>query len=208
MHILPLLSLLPLVSSQYFSAGWQPGQALHDTQDPPAPTYTPPVQQPQPPSTPKTLSELFSINTLLTLPPVASVFERFGINITERVALAKANLWDERIPLITDDNYKDLIVNESLTEEEEKNRVWVAVMYVPHDLSQVYCLILSGARSSVTAAKQDGISKFLDQIFDSAYSETLDKNDLSNVRWGRIDYLNVTYITTKWNVWQYVLASY
>lgn len=57
----------------------------------------------------------------------------------------------------------------------------------------------------MTAAKQDGISKYLDQVFDSAYNETLHANDLPNVRWARIDYLNVTYLTTKWNVWQYVL---
>jgi hypothetical protein len=56
----------------------------------------------------------------------------------------------------------------------------------------------------VTAAKQDGISKFLDEVFDSAYNTTLHENDLPNVRWGRIDYLDVTYLTTKWNVWQYV----
>lgn len=60
--------------------------------------------------------------------------------------------------------------------------------------------------SSVTAAKQDGISKFLDQVFDSAYNETIHADDLPNVRWGRIDYLNVTHITTKWNLWQYVLT--
>jgi len=42
----------------------------------------------------------------------------------------------------------------------------------------------------------------MDQVFDSAYNETLHGNDLPNVRWGRIDYLNVTYLTTKWNVWQ------
>ncbi len=60
--------------------------------------------------------------------------------------------------------------------------------------------------SSVTAAKQDGVSKYLDQVFDSAFNETSYANDLPNIRWGRIDYLNVTHITTKWGIWQYVLA--
>ncbi|XP_006456688.1 hypothetical protein AGABI2DRAFT_195701 [Agaricus bisporus var. bisporus H97] len=177
MRLLPLLALPSLVAAQYFSAGWQPGQPLHETQSSPAPTYTP---APQPA---KGLSELFSLNTLLTLPPVAGLFERFGINITERVALSRADLWDERIPLITDDNFNELIANEPLTEEEEEKRVWVVVI-------------------SVTAAKQEGLSKYLDQVFDSAYNETLEKNDLPNIRWGRIDYLDVTYLTTKWNVWQ------
>lgn len=124
MRLLPLLALPSLVAAQYFSAGWQPGQPLHETQSSPAPTYTP---APQPA---KGLSELFSLNTLLTLPPVAGLFERFGINITERVALSRADLWDERIPLITDDNFNELIANEPLTEEEEEKRVWVVVMYV------------------------------------------------------------------------------
>lgn len=59
--------------------------------------------------------------------------------------------------------------------------------------------------SSVTSAKQDGVSKFLDDVFDSAYNKTQLEGDLPHVRWGRIDYLNVTAITTKWVVWQYVL---
>ena len=57
--------------------------------------------------------------------------------------------------------------------------------------------------SSVTAAKQEGISKYLDGVFDSAYNQTQIIGDLPNVKWGRIDYLNVTYITTKWGIWQY-----
>ncbi|KAF5363624.1 hypothetical protein D9756_000322 [Leucocoprinus leucothites] len=186
MRLLPFLTLAPLVSAQYFSEGWKPGQPEHNTQDAPAPAYTPGAEHPAASSAPTqspTLSELFSINTLLTLSPVASLFERFGVNITERVALTKANFWDERISLITDDNFQELIVREPLTEEEERDRVWVAVI-------------------SVTAAKQDGISKYLDQVFDLAFNETLHKNDLPNVRWGRIDYLDVTYLTTKWNVWQ------
>jgi hypothetical protein len=125
MRLLPLLALAPLVAAEYFSAGWQPGQPAHPTQAPPAPTYTP-----SPPSS-KGLSDLFSLNTLLTLPPVAGLFDRFGINITERVALSRADLWDERIPFITDHNYNDLIVNEALTEEEQASRVWLLVVYVP-----------------------------------------------------------------------------
>ncbi|KAJ3576242.1 hypothetical protein NP233_g574 [Leucocoprinus birnbaumii] len=184
MRLLPFLALAPLASAQYFSEGWKPGQPEPKTQDAPAPAYTPGAERAHAaPTKAPSLSDFFSINTLLTSSPVASLFERFGVNITERVALTQANLWDERIPLITDDNFQELIVREPLTEEEEQNRVWIAVI-------------------TVTAAKQDGISKYLDQVFDSAYNETLYQNDLPNVRWGRIDYLNVTYLTTKWNVWQ------
>ncbi len=47
MRLLPFLAIAPLVSAQYFSAGWQPGQAVHETQDTPAPapTYTPGAEQ-------------------------------------------------------------------------------------------------------------------------------------------------------------------
>ncbi|KAF8897868.1 hypothetical protein BD779DRAFT_1667782 [Infundibulicybe gibba] len=116
--------------------------------------------------------------------PFVSLFARFGVNITERLKDARqAALWDERVQLITDDNYRDLIVNEELGEQEEKDRVWFLVI-------------------SVTAAKQEGVSKILDDVFDSAYNETQIAGDLPHVRWGRIDYLNVTAITTKWGIWQ------
>ncbi|KAJ2991139.1 hypothetical protein NUW54_g8276 [Trametes sanguinea] len=41
----------------------------------------------------------------------------------------------------------------------------------------------------------------VDQSFDDAFNQTVIAKDLPNVRWGRIDYLNVTYLTTKWAVW-------
>ena len=50
--------------------------------------------------------------------------------------------------------------------------------------------------------QQGGISKLVDKQFDIAYNETVLANDLPDVRWGRVDYLNVTYLTTKWNIWQ------
>jgi len=67
--------------------------------------------------------------------------------------------------------------------EEEKERTWIIAITVP-------------------AAKQDPISKFFDEIFDSTFNETQIAGDLPNLRWGRIDYFNVTAITTKWAVWQ------
>ena len=64
-------------------------------------------------------------------PPAVALFGRLGVNITERMQGALeggSQQWDQRIPLITDDNYNDLIVNESLTEQEEKDRTWLIVM--------------------------------------------------------------------------------
>jgi hypothetical protein len=124
---------------------------------------------------------LFDTNKLLTSGPSVALFNRFGINITEKVA-ASTNIWDERIPLITDDNYEDLVVNEILTEQEEADRVWIIVI-------------------SVTSARPDGVSKVFDDIFDAAFNESQIAGDLPHVRWGRMDYLNVTRVTTKWAVW-------
>ncbi|KIK04746.1 hypothetical protein K443DRAFT_92621 [Laccaria amethystina LaAM-08-1] len=183
---LGLLACLLFVNAQYLSEGWKPGQEVHTVTDaaPADPTYTP-VETSQPKqSKPLRLSQLFDINRLLTSDPAVAMFSKFGINITERVQLAFSNkLWDERVPLITDHNYKDIIVNEQLTEQEEKDRVWMIVI-------------------SSTSSGQEGVSKFLDEVFDNAYNETQVAGDLPNVRWGRIDYLNVTHITTKWNIWQ------
>src|ERR1700691_83799 len=54
---------------------------------------------------------------------------------------------------------------------------------------------------TVTSSGQEGVSKYVDQVFDSAFNLTQEAGDLPNVRWGRINYLNVTKLTTKWNVW-------
>jgi hypothetical protein len=60
----------------------------------------------------------------------------------------------------------------------------------------------------VSTAKEDTISKLVDQVIDTAYNTTVEKGDLPNVRWGRIDYFNVTTVTTKWALWQCVLVSF
>ena len=74
---------------------------------------------------------MFDLSNLLATGPVASLAARAGINITERLATAKSHkFWDDRVTLIDDDNYGDLIVNETLTKEEEKDRLWFVVMYV------------------------------------------------------------------------------
>jgi len=147
---------------------------------------------------------MLDLTNLLASGPVASLAARAGINITEKLAVIKSRkFWDSRVTLIDDDNYGELVVNETLTEDEEKERVWFVVMYV----------LLSGnlqSRSwslmfrSVSSSGQEGISKFVDQVFDSAFNLTQETGDLPNVRWGRINYLNVTRLTTKWNVWSYV----
>ena len=213
---LSLLALAGFSNAQYFSAGWSPGQKV-PAAEPEAATFVP-GQSPLPkptgtaageaaaPSqaTPFSFASLLDINKLLTTEPAVNLFKSFGINITERVqTVLSQKIWDERVELITDDNYQDLIVNEPLTTQEEKDRLWVIVMSVlcVSGYASYSCLMKF---SSVTSAKQEGVSKYMDQVFDAAYNESQIAGDLPHVRWGRIDYLNVTALTTKWGVWQYV----
>ncbi|PBK93860.1 hypothetical protein ARMGADRAFT_1079355 [Armillaria gallica] len=199
---LALLYSLSLARAQYFSEGWKPGQAVPS--EVPVPTSTPfsaNSQEKSAPLQPTDLLKLFEVKTWLTSEPAVALFSRFGVNITERLAAAEVLPWDNRIPLITDDNYEEVIVNEELTEVEEEERIWALLMFVTTLFIPVYVLTVY-PYSSASASRQDGISKFVDEAFDDAYNQTLVAEDLPNVRWGRIDYFNVTYITTKWGVWQ------
>ncbi|KAF5371279.1 hypothetical protein D9758_004166 [Tetrapyrgos nigripes] len=178
------LLFLSCVHAQYFSEGWKPGQAVHtDTPNPPG--YTPGSKDAPPkPESPSSGKGPFSLEGILTSGPVTSLFEKAGINITEKLArIQPESPWDPRIPLITDNNYEEVIVNEPLNEEEEKDRTWV--------------LIVSGS-----PGHQGGVSQLIDQYFDEAYNETVIADDIPGLRWGRIDYMNVTYLTTKWAIWQ------
>ncbi|KAJ7579751.1 hypothetical protein C8J56DRAFT_834456 [Mycena floridula] len=182
---LPLI-LASSVSAQYFSDGWKPGQKV--TEEPNLATGVPilnrrPAPKAAPPPPQRPTKSIFDLERLLSSEPLAKLFSKAGINITEKLAIANDNGWDPRIPLITDNNFNELIVNEALTEEEEKERVWAIVV-------------------SAATAREGGVSKFVDEMFDDSYNMSVIADDLPNVRWGRIDYLNVTYVTTKWGVWQ------
>ncbi|KAI0080869.1 hypothetical protein K474DRAFT_1657374 [Panus rudis PR-1116 ss-1] len=194
---LALLAFASTASAQYFSQGWQPGQPV--SQDAPA-ADTPSAQPgasvpppadgstPNPQATPAVKSP-FDFTRILETGPVSSLLGKVGVNVSKALEDARskvaAKIWDERIPLITDDNYEELIVREEMTPEEEKKRLWFVIIT---------------AQAGQSAA--GGVSKFLDESFDSAFNTSLIENDLPDVRWGRIDYFNVTYLTTKWNIWQ------
>lgn len=59
---------------------------------------------------------------------------------------------------------------------------------------------------STLGANADPLSKYVDKEFDGAYNLSLINEDLPNVRFGRIDYLTVTRLTTRWFVWKCVSA--
>ena len=63
-------------------------------------------------------------------------------------------------------------------------------------------LIISQLSSTIQADQPRGLSQMFDEKFDEAYDISAKENDLPHVKWGRIDYVNVTALTTKWGVWQ------
>ncbi|KAJ3555875.1 hypothetical protein NM688_g2336 [Phlebia brevispora] len=172
------------VRAQYFSEGWKPGQQAYGTGEaaPAAPLYTPGAEPPINSNEQQGNKASFDFSKLWTSGPVASLLAKAGVNFSVN---ATEELWDPRVPLITDNNYQEVIVNETLTAEEEERRTWFLVI-----------------STSLGQQQQGGISRLVDKQFDEAFNTSLVENDLPDVRWGRIDYLNVTYITTKWNVWQ------
>ena len=138
-----LLALLASANAQYFSAGWSPGQKQPDPQQPVA---SKPVSEPAKPTSLRSLLNFFDTSKILKSGPSVALFNCFGINITERMeAASTAKIWDDRVPLITDDNYDDLIVNEALTEQEEIDRVWIIVMYVFSHIHFAFFFLLFSA---------------------------------------------------------------
>ncbi|KIM57954.1 hypothetical protein SCLCIDRAFT_129315 [Scleroderma citrinum Foug A] len=165
-----LLAVAGLANAQYFSAGWAPGQPI------PTQSSPPPQTQQHPVNPAVTVSNFF--DTLLTGGAVSALASLVGLNVSAPQEID----WDDRIPLITDSNYEDVIVRESMTPEEEKQRVWFLVI-------------------TVTSGQPDSLSKYIDDVFDQTFNYTLQQGGLPHIRFGRIDYLDVTALTTKWAVW-------
>lgn len=134
-----LAALCVPASAQYFSEGWAPGKAV-PTATQAAPAFDPSKHTAAAAAAPPAQADGF-LGKLLTTGPLGTLLGRAGVNVTERLAAAQQSLelWDPRIPIISDDNYKDIIVNEELTEEEERDRVWFLVMCVILT-STWYCL--------------------------------------------------------------------
>lgn len=131
---LVLLACASTACAQYFSEGWAPGKPA--TKEPSAPAATPvarpdePAAAQQPEGTSKGSRSFFDVSRLLESAPVSNLFSKVGVNISQQLEAARAQIdtWDPRIPLITDSNYDELIVRESLTPEEKEKRVWFLVM--------------------------------------------------------------------------------
>lgn len=123
MKVLALLFVVAgLANAQYFTPGWTPGQ--------PAPTLSTHTQSQAAQSTEttgkraRTPQKPSFLDNLVTGGPLSALSSVIGLNITGTPPV----VWDERIPLITDSNYADLVVHETMTPEEEEERVWFIVV--------------------------------------------------------------------------------
>ena len=132
-----LFSLSASVYAQYYSAGWEPGQKVV-REEANAREWAPgdhPEGRPLPTSdtgVAPPAETLFQWSKILTEGPIGNALLKVGFNYTAAMEAAdrrKANMWDKRIPLVTDDNYDSLIVNEAFSnEEEERDRVWFLIV--------------------------------------------------------------------------------
>ena len=137
--ILSTLLCAASASAQYFSAGWSPGQPADSHQPVPAYAFDPPAQeQPAAPAPPSSNTgadapvgvqrPLGLVDKVLLSGPVRSLFGKFGMNMSDVVARGSTLPWDPRIPIITDENFEEMIVNEVMTKEEEQDRSWFVIM--------------------------------------------------------------------------------
>ena len=118
--VLSSLTFVASASAQYFSEGWKPGQPAYGTAEP-APAHTPGVPRADGGST-------FDLSKIFTSGPIGSLLAKAGVNLSAAGNVTQEELWDPRVPLITDDNYEEIIVNEQLTPEEEERRTWFIIM--------------------------------------------------------------------------------
>jgi hypothetical protein len=56
--------------------------------------------------------------------------------------------------------------------------------------------------NSTLGDSRDQVSKYVDEAFDKAYDIALTNDDVPDIKWGRIDYMDVTKVTTEWMVWK------
>lgn len=166
-----------LVSASYFSKGWSPDAASQAAAASPTPRLS---SLGSTGASPTGAPARFDWSKLFTAGPVASFFELTGINVTQRWEAAQqaaaVKPYDTRIPMITDDNYDELV------RKGDPNDTWFMVVTL--------------------GDPRDPISKDVDAIYDQAFNVTLEANDTPHVKWGRVDYMDVTRVTTEWMVWK------
>lgn len=129
------LSLALAASANYISHGWQPGQSVTTKA---AATTTPgfdPIRRsqstaPASPAPPGGPTDSFWTK-FFTTGALGDLLQSKGVNVTAAIEKARVSEeWDLRIPIVYDETFDEIIANETMTPEEEKERVWFIVLCV------------------------------------------------------------------------------
>ena len=96
-------------------------------------------------STPSS-SPWFDWTRLVTSGPISYLLTRAGVNITQHLDAAAQRAdekpWDSRIPMITDENWENMVLNEPLSPAEETDRTWFMVVCVPLFLVTAFNMLI------------------------------------------------------------------
>ena len=80
-------------------------------------------------------SPWFDWTRLVTSGPIYHLLTSVGVNVTQHLDAVSQRVnekpWDPRVPMITDENWEDMVLNEPLFPEDEKDRTWFMVVCVP-----------------------------------------------------------------------------
>jgi len=120
-------------SASYFSSGWSPDGAMTNKAATPSPSLT--GAQPAPTTTTTTTTSSsggggFDWTVILKQGPIGDLFKLAGINVSERLEMAKKTAaadvpYDTRIPLITDENYDSLVKEKG---DVNRDETWFMVV--------------------------------------------------------------------------------
>lgn len=134
-HLAAVLSLALAASANYMSQGWQPGQAVTKKPEPTAtPGFDPAARTGRASDPPKPSGPEESFWTkFFTQGALGNLLQSKGVNVSAAIEKSRVSEdWDLRIPIVYDETYHEIITNETLTPEEEHQRVWFIVVCVFH----------------------------------------------------------------------------
>lgn len=140
--IAALALVLPATTSYAYTEGWQPGQSYTKYMTSTSTTGSAPASIPtkgssstKSPASSFSLSDLkslFSLEEILTKGPVSRVIQKFGFNVTAQLEMAREGIpprFAADIPLLTDANYEDELLNEQyVSPQEEDERTWAIMV--------------------------------------------------------------------------------
>lgn len=137
-----LFAVLSTTTSAAYTDGWQPGKPYTKYLTSSTTTGTAGSSIPtSPTSSPQhaeqkswSFKDIFNLENILTQGPVSRVIQKFGFNVTAQLEMARQGIpprFAPDIPLLTDANYEDELLNEQYaSQQEEDDRVWAIMWYV------------------------------------------------------------------------------